>query len=134
MGTVFDSHLRQEFFKRDLLSFALMLDNKVFEKCGWVTHETYRSGNWCYLSIWVKGLLTKTNNLKKWALQARLHATQFLPYRRGWHSCDVQAQADGEGRYDRRKLRAWEEKIWIKCKKYIIYLWNGKENLIAFKK
>ena len=28
----------------------------------------------------------------------------------GWQSCVIQAQVDGEGRNDRTKKRAWEEK------------------------
>ena len=50
-----------------------------------------------------KGLLTTINNLKKWAVQARIHVTQCPPYRTGRHSCDGQAQVDGEGSDDSRK-------------------------------
>ena len=41
-GTGFDSHLRQDFFKRHNINSQFKLDNKVFEICGLIITKTYK--------------------------------------------------------------------------------------------
>ena len=45
-------------------------------------------------------------NLNNWALQARIHVTLVPTVWIGWHHCEAQAQEDGEGRDDRRKIES----------------------------